>query len=101
MKARLLGELHGKANRTYLPFVRVRVSANGLVAIPLGNQCSALTRTAADANGFAVVEAACAKVTPGDLVSVDVYDWAGVAEIDASDIAENAFEAGLELPVGS
>ncbi len=91
--ARLLGELHGKENRTYLPFVSVRARASGLVAIPLGNQCSALTRTASDANGFAVVEPASGKLKYGDLVSVDVYDWAGVSEFDPGEFSALALNA--------
>jgi molybdopterin molybdotransferase len=93
VRARLLGEIHGKTNRTYLPFVRVRVGASGLVAIPLGNQCSALTRTASDANGFAVIEPGTGELTHDDVVEVDIYDWNGVTDLAARDVAQPASQA--------
>ena len=80
VRARLGGDLHGKADRTYLPFVRVSVGSNGFVATPLDNQCSALTRTASDANGFAVVESETGDLRYGDTVWVDIYDWEAVRE---------------------
>jgi molybdopterin molybdotransferase len=111
VRARLAGELHGKANRTYLPFVRVGVGSNGLVAIPLDNQCSALTRTASDANGFAVIGPETGDVADGETVDVDIYDWAAVREVgDARDhepaVASDertmtATAAGTEATVGA
>jgi molybdopterin molybdotransferase len=76
--ARAGGSLRGKSNRTYLAFVRVRIGRDGFIAMPLGNQCSALTRTASDANGFAVLEPESGNIGPGDPVAVDIYDWARI-----------------------
>jgi len=72
IRARLEGSVHAKANRTYLPFVHVRWH-DGYVAKPLDNQCSALTRTAADAHGLAVIEPGRRDYVGGDEVAVDLY----------------------------
>lgn len=71
-RARLDGYLHAKPNRTYLPFVHVRWH-DGYVATPLDNQCSALTRTAAEAHGLAVIEAGERDYIAGDEVDVHLY----------------------------
>ena len=76
--ARLDGRLHGKSRRTFLPFVRLHVDPSGFVAEPLDNQCSALTRTASDANGFAIVRDDVGDLGPGDALEVDVFAWEGV-----------------------
>jgi molybdopterin molybdotransferase len=77
--ARVRGELHGKGQRTYFAFVSLHVDADGrLEATPLDNQCSALTRTAVEASGFAVVGPERGNVRSGEPIEVDVFDWDGV-----------------------
>jgi len=77
--ARLRGTLREKGDRTYFAFAALGVDADGrLEALPLDNQCSALTRTSADAGGFAVVGPDRGDVRDGELVDVDVFDWDGV-----------------------
>jgi molybdopterin molybdotransferase len=76
--ATLDGRLHARGERTYLPFVRVRNVAGMLRAEPLENQCSALTRTAAESNAFAVMHPGAAEAREGDSIEVDVFDWSGV-----------------------
>jgi molybdopterin molybdotransferase len=74
--ARVRGEIHGKGDRTYFAFVALGIDADGVLeATPLENQCSALTRTSADASGFAVVPPDRGDVRNGDRVAVDVFDW--------------------------
>ena len=77
--ARVRGELHGKGQRTYFAFVSLHVDADGrLEATPLDNQCSALTRTAVEASGFAVVGPERGNVRSGETIEVDVFAWDGV-----------------------
>jgi molybdopterin molybdotransferase len=74
--ARVRGEIHAKGDRTYFAFVALGIDADGVLeATPLENQCSALTRTSADASGFAVVPPDRGDVRNGDRVAVDVFDW--------------------------
>ena len=76
IRARLRGPLHGKAQRTYLAFVQLTISNEGVVeATPLDNQCSSLTRTAAGGAGFAVIGPERGDAGTGDLVDVDVFAW--------------------------
>jgi molybdopterin molybdotransferase len=77
--ATLEGRVHSKAERTYAAYARVHASDAGFVAVPLDNQCSALTRTASDAQGFIVVPPGTRDYRSGDRVRVDIVDWAGVA----------------------
>jgi molybdopterin molybdotransferase len=74
--ARLRGNIHGKGDRTYFAFVALGIDENGVLeASPLENQCSALTRTSADASGFAVVPSDRGDVRDGETIGVDVFDW--------------------------
>jgi molybdopterin molybdotransferase len=76
MTARVRGEIHGKGDRTYFAFVALGIDADGVLeATPLENQCSALTRTSADASGFAVVPPDRGDVRDGTTIEVDVFDW--------------------------
>jgi molybdopterin molybdotransferase len=70
--------VHGKAERTYACYAALRLGTDGLVATPLANQCSALTRTASDAGGLIVVPRGRREYVPGDAVDVDVIDWSAV-----------------------
>ncbi len=79
--ARLHGELHGKGVRTYFAFVALAVDPSGrFEAVPLENQCSALTRTSLDASGFAVLGPGRGDVGSGETVDVDVFSWAHVGD---------------------
>jgi len=53
--ARLEGRVRAKPASTFASYAQVRLVAGRLVARPLGNQCSALTRSASDADGFILV----------------------------------------------
>jgi len=80
VRAVLAGDrVHGKAERTYAAYATVRTAPSGFVAAPLVNQCSALTRTASDANGFIIVPPGRRDYVPGDAVDVDVVDWTNVS----------------------
>ncbi len=79
--ARLDGTVHAKPNRTYLPFVRLRVGER-LIATPLDNQCSALTRTAVQAHGLAYIEGGVGAYGAGSDVTVDVYRWPSAAHAE-------------------
>jgi len=77
--ARLAGQVHGKAQRTYAAYATLRAAEDGFVATPLSNQCSALTRTASEASGFIVLPPGAGDKGPGDRVAFDVVDWSRVA----------------------
>jgi molybdenum cofactor synthesis domain-containing protein len=77
--ARLRGDLRGKGVRTFFAFAAVSIGPDGrLEAIPLDNQCSALTRTTADASGFAVIPPGRGDVRDGETIEVDIFDWNAV-----------------------
>jgi molybdopterin molybdotransferase len=78
VRAVLAGRVHGKAERTYAAYATLRIEGAGFVAAPLANQCSALTRTAADADGFIVVSPGRREYVTGDQVAVDVFEWSRV-----------------------
>ena len=73
------GDIHGKAEPTYAAYATVRTTPLGFVATPLLNQCSALTRTASDADGFIIVPPGRRDYVPGDAVDVDIVDWTNVS----------------------
>jgi molybdopterin molybdotransferase len=79
LRARLDGELHTRPDRRYFVFARLRSEPEGFFVKPLANQCSALVRTAADANAIVTVcEAAGGSTTGllwGEMVDVEVLDW--------------------------
>jgi molybdopterin molybdotransferase len=83
VRAMLAGHVHGKVERAYAVYATLRVPETGFVATPLDNQCSALTRTAADADGFIVVPPGRHDYGPGDRVAFDVVDWTRVAAINS------------------
>jgi molybdopterin molybdotransferase len=79
--ARLDAELHARPGRPHFVLARVRSEAKGFVAEPLANQCSALARTAADANAIVTVRETAFGSTGlhrGELIEVEVFDWSGV-----------------------
>jgi molybdopterin molybdotransferase len=74
--ATLAGTIRAKPERHFAAFAALSTGPAGLVATPLENQCSSLTRTAADAAGFIVVPPGQRTHAPGDRVDVDVFEWA-------------------------
>ncbi len=78
VKAKLDGTLHAKPERHFAAFAALTIDRNGFSAKPLANQCSALTRTAATANGFIVIPPGQHVYASGDDVAVDVFDWSAV-----------------------
>jgi molybdopterin molybdotransferase len=71
----LKGSIHSKPGRHFAAFAELLATDKGLVARPLGNQCSSLTRTAAEACGFIVVPPGAATYEDGARVDFDVVDW--------------------------
>ena len=80
--ARLEGHVRAKPSSTFASYARVRLVGGQLVATPLDNQCSALTRSASDADGFIIVPPGDRTYETGAIVDVDVFDWANVARAD-------------------
>ena len=76
--ARLDGRIRAKPNSTYASYVRVRLSDGCLVATPLDNQCSALTRPASEADGFILAPPGTQTFSSGTTVRVDIFDWTNV-----------------------
>ncbi len=75
VSATLEGSLHAKRGRTFLVFARVRNENGRFIATPLDNQCSALTRLASDADGFAIVPGDGGDLHAGDAIEIDVISW--------------------------
>jgi molybdopterin molybdotransferase len=80
--ARLEGRVRAKPASTFASYAQVRLVAGRLVARPLGNQCSALTRSASDADGFILVPPGEQTFETGATVDVDVFDWTNVGRSD-------------------
>ena len=87
LRARLDADLHGRPGRRYFVFARLYCEAEGFSVKPLANQCSALVRTAADANAIVTVRETAgqssagqsgAGLLRGEMVDVEVFDWTGV-----------------------
>lgn len=76
--ARLEGHVRAKPSSTFASYARVRLAGGHLVATPLDNQCSALTRSASDADGFIIVPPGDRTYETGATVHVDIFDWANV-----------------------
>ncbi len=76
--ARLDAELHARPGRPHFVLMSVRCEAKGFVAKPLANQCSALVRSAADANAIVTVRETAFGPTGlhrGEIIEVEVFDW--------------------------
>jgi molybdopterin molybdotransferase len=82
VRARLNENLHGRRDRRYFVLARLHFEPEGLVVAPLANQCSALVRTAADANAIITVpEVPCGPacgLCHDEVVDVEVFDWSSV-----------------------
>jgi molybdopterin molybdotransferase len=96
LRARLDAGLHGRPGRRYFVLARLHCDANGFVVKPLANQCSALVRTAAEANVIVTVHETARETTTGlrrgEMVDVEVFDWPSVfgsscATLSAGDAA--------------
>jgi molybdopterin molybdotransferase len=84
MRARLESELHSRPGRRYFVLARLHCGLEGFVVKPLANQCSALVRTAAEANAIVTVHESSSGSTVGlrrgEMVDVEVFDWPSVFE---------------------
>jgi molybdopterin molybdotransferase len=82
MQARLDTELHGRPGRRYFVLARVERKPEGFVVKPIANQCSALVRTAADANAVVTVRETAAGSAGGprrgEMIDVEVLDWPSI-----------------------
>jgi molybdopterin molybdotransferase len=82
MRARLGAELHTRPGRRYFVLARLECESGGFVVKPLANQCSALVRTAADANAIVTVletsDGSTAGLRRGEMADVEVFDWPSV-----------------------
>ena len=96
LQARLDADLHGRPGRRYFVLARLHCGPGGFVVKPLANQCSALVRTAADANAIVTVRETAresiAGPRRGEMIDVEVFDWPSVfgslcEEISAAEAA--------------
>jgi molybdopterin molybdotransferase len=82
LHARLDADLHGRPGRRYFVLARLHGDAEGFIVKPLANQCSALVRTAADANSIVTVlemkDESAAALRRGEMIEVEVFDWSSV-----------------------
>jgi molybdopterin molybdotransferase len=82
VRARLDAELHSRSGRRYFVLARVHWEPGGFVASPLPNQCSALVRTAADANAILTIREmpgdSIIRLASGDLVNAELFDGSDV-----------------------
>jgi molybdenum cofactor synthesis domain-containing protein len=77
--ATLDGTLRAKPERHFLAFGRVTYADGTFRVTPLGDQCSSLVRTSADANGLIVIPPGSGAHATGDNVMVQIIDWNAVA----------------------
>jgi len=84
LQARLESDLHSRPGRRYFVLARLSCGPGSLVVKPLANQCSALVRTAADANAIVTVRETTggptAALRRGEMVDVEVFDLPSVFE---------------------
>jgi molybdopterin molybdotransferase len=78
VRACLQGALHSRPGRRYFVLARLDLTTNSFQVTPLENQCSALVRTAADANAIIVLPEApsetSSRLVPGEVVTVELLD---------------------------
>ena len=81
-RARLDTDLRGRPDRRYFVLARVHCDAQDFFVKPLANQCSALVRTAADANAIVTVpetlSGSASALRRGESIEVEVFDWSSV-----------------------
>jgi molybdopterin molybdotransferase len=91
LQARLGSDLHSRPGRPHFVLARLRCEAGTMLVKPLANQCSALVRTAADANAIITVPAACGAPAAasfgspiglhrGEMVDVEIFDLPSIFE---------------------
>jgi molybdopterin molybdotransferase len=84
LQARLDADVRGRSGRHYFVLARLHCGLESFVVTPLANQCSALVRTAADANAIVTVRETAresiAGLRHGEMVDVEVFDWPSVFE---------------------
>lgn len=73
------GSIHTKAERTYIAFGRLAHDGSGFVVTPVVNQCSAIVRTATDANCLIVLPPGEERRESGHAVITHVLDWERVS----------------------
>ncbi|HEX3376428.1 MAG TPA: gephyrin-like molybdotransferase Glp [Candidatus Acidoferrales bacterium] len=82
LRARLAKDLHARAGRPYFVLAHVQREAEGFLVKPIANQCSALVRTAANANAIVTVQAksgeSAAVLRQDEIIEVEVFDWPSV-----------------------
>jgi molybdopterin molybdotransferase len=82
LQAQLDADLHGRPGRRYFVLARLHRELKRFVVKPLANQCSALVRTAADANAIITVREttseSSAGLRRGEMIDVEVFDWSSV-----------------------
>ncbi|HTC63819.1 MAG TPA: gephyrin-like molybdotransferase Glp [Candidatus Saccharimonadales bacterium] len=82
LRARLATDLHARAGRPYFVLAYVQRESEGFVVKPIANQCSALVRTAADANAIITVQEKSGEsstvLRQDEIIEVEVIDWSSV-----------------------
>jgi len=82
LQAHLDADLHGRPGRRYFVLARLHRELKRFVVKPLANQCSALVRTAADANAIITVRETTSEssvtLRRGEMIDVEVFDWSSV-----------------------
>jgi molybdopterin molybdotransferase len=82
IQARLDADLHGRPGRRYFVLACLSCNAEGFIVKPLANQCSALVRTAAEANAIVTVHEtkgeSASGLRRGDVIEAEVFDWSNV-----------------------
>ena len=96
LRARLTTDLRARAGRPYFILARVQREAENFVVTPIVNQCSALVRTAADANAIVTVQEKTGESTAvlrqNEIIDVEVIDWPSVFD-SRSSLRENSMKS--------
>lgn len=83
LKATVRGNIHGRPGMDYVVFAKARMSGVGFEVEALPNQCSALVRTASDANALLFVPKTSG-LAQGDSAEIEILDWSDVAKSDCA-----------------
>jgi molybdopterin molybdotransferase len=76
--ATLNGTINAKPGRHFAAFAALAAGPTGFIATPLANQCSSLTRTAAEAAALIIVPPGPRTYGPGDRIDADVFEWSRI-----------------------
>ncbi len=93
VRAILTGRARSKAGSRYIVLAGLSIVGSQFLVRPLENQCSALVRNPAMANGLIVLPEGSATYDSGDEVSVQVLDWESAVNEDK----DSALDHGSEL----